>query len=127
MPALLGFARRQSLRGVDVAKRAEVEVAGVGDLRRPGHGTRVVLEERSEGPWIEEVVLVVRSQQTTGGGQRHAVAHAREHVLERSPRPLVVEDLPPGHAVHARIRRQGAKGALGGRLPGRAMPSDERA
>ncbi len=121
-----GGAIGQTLRGIAIAKRAELERAALRELERAIDRGRHVGVETREGVRRAEVVLVVAANARAGGGERDAVADAREHVLQRTARARVIEHLVGCDEREARGLRARLEASFAWNVVGAAMAREER-
>ena len=88
---------RKLLGRIAVVDLVQGEPAAGGHFQGAGDGVRVVLEKGRERGRGLQVVLRVGLDQTPGGGEPDPVADAGEHVLELSPRGVMIEHLGARH------------------------------
>ena len=88
---------RKLLGRVAVVDLVQGEPAAGRHLQGAGDGVRIVLEKGRERGRGLQVVLRVGLDQTPGGGEPDPVADAGEHVLELSPRGVMIEHLGARH------------------------------
>jgi hypothetical protein len=87
----------------------------------PGSSGRLL-----ECVWRAQIVLVVAADLAAGGRERHAVANARQHVLQRTPRTRVIAHLARGDERDVRLAGTRTHARLAHDVVGLAMAEQHR-